>query len=699
MFKHFRRLLFFSALLFGVSLYASDVIVVLDTSGSTLSYYDEINEKVLKEISINYLKKGDEFHLISFNSSPRLEMSQVINSEKDFSRVVSKFLFLYPLAKNSNFLLALDFLENYLSSLPTSHEKKLIFISDGNFNPPLESEYAKYSKKDFEKKLNDFSSYLSKINKIKTYYIKLPISKRIMLDLKNNLSYFVTSSVEMTLIQPYSDICELPLSLKEYLSFEQRNNLVFRTKKNKESLLEDSKTLPIKNIEKKENITQKEKEIIKENPIEETTLIKENISEKKDVLKESIKETIKEEIIKESIMQEDKNVAKENSRKENPIEKKETTNKNALIEDKTEKKIAKKIEEKNIIKEDEPNSLTQKTEPIVGTIIEEKNVVHEKKVEPEKTEKTIEKLKKNSEKISLEIEYEKSTEEPKIAENIQRNEEAKTGFARLDLSEKIDNNEQKNNSVLSKYFFYILGIFPFLIVIFLLMLYKKKRIKKIDKEVEIKIEKNDEEKKNEILLSSTEECLNVFETSCVETKSIQKDDLSSSKEKVIEKKVEYSQSAFTLSSDTKKAFAKGVQTKTFILSTPYIDFYKFKNSLNTKNYVQSVDATKKNHLEMFVLNQRRSIGMRNIHTLKQNKVFYLGGGKHDDFFIFLVPIPRKLASIYYDGENVIFKILKPEYFPYEKEREIKNPLNRFFVINSEKKYSIYFMFRIFEQTI
>ncbi|MGP1440876.1 MAG: hypothetical protein ACTTJ3_09095, partial [Treponema sp.] len=253
MYKHFRFLLClccFSFAFYEVSLCAEvcDVLVVLDTSRSLLSYYDEINGEVLKEISTQYLRKGDVFHLISFDTSPRLELSQLLETEADFSNIVYKFSLLYPLAKTSNFSYALDFLENYISLLPLSHNKKLIFISDGFFTYS-ESDVG-YNQETFEKKLNDFSVYLSKIGKIQTYYIKLPISSnQIVKDLKNDVSFFVNTSFEMAEIMAYPLISKLPMSLKEYLSFYDIDRTVSKSKNEASNLFSAS----FKNTEQNES--------------------------------------------------------------------------------------------------------------------------------------------------------------------------------------------------------------------------------------------------------------------------------------------------------------------------------------------------------------------------------------------------------------------------------------------------------------
>ena len=610
MFKHFRFLFFlcfFSSVSFQFNLRAepSDVVVLLDTSGSLLAYYEQINEIVVKEIFANYVRHGDVFHLISFNASPNLEISQIVDSQRDFSRIVSKFLLIHPLAKTSDILVALDFLQGYLPTLPRLHDKKLIFISDGLFTPF--AKHSNYTQKDFEKELSDFSAYLVKTGKIQTYYIQLPISSnQFVVDLKNDLSVFAIPSLEMVRIEAFPLISNLPLSLKEYLMCDEVGNPVFRSKNLNSS--SDSFEKPVISI-KSEDI-------------------------KKNEGIETYAEEVKE-IVDGSV-----------------------------------------TEIERVFKIDEDGAI-----PDVDLMVEE-------------------------------------------------------------------NTKSFNTTILfnATYIFLIIGIFLALILFFVIKRFFKKHsdieenIKDkniLDSKIatDVLTTKNSEnfqdentECKNEVLLRSTENYLDPNEDSVdsdfiVKTDKELKKETKSSKQvsgvsEAIQKeerilltvktfetklKTEYSPTVFTLSPDTKKAFAKDavIENMLSLLNANHIDtgdvFHRFKSSLYIKKYVKNVDVTKKNYLEMFVANQRRSIGMRNIHPLIPNKIFYLGGGRRDDFLIFLVPIPRRIASIRYNEKEIIFTILEPKYFPYEKELEIRNPIDRFFVINSDKNYPIHFMFRLYEK--
>lgn len=686
MFRCFKLLFilcFFSFFFSETSLQASDVVVVLDTSGSLLSYYDDINDKILVEICTNYVKKGDVFHLISFNTSPYLEISQIVDSELSFSNIVSKFLFSYPLAKASDILLTLDFLKSYLRSLPRLHEKIVIFISDGLFT--CSDEYSnKY--KEFETELNNFSDYLVRMGRIQTYYIRLPIiSNKIVLDLKNDLSVFAKSNFEMEEIEAYPLISNLPSSLKEYLSFDEIGKKVFRNI-NVEAF---SDALPVSI----------EAESAKEN------------EEMKSVALKAFEKATKKEAIK--TIYDEATIAKHEieNRENNSLDEKKELNAFAA------KSVQFDVDEKKDVE-------------LKRRVLEPETPIRETTTKKEKA------MTKLDEEVLI-----------------------------SDVNQTIE--KENSNLFFSSYRAYIFLIVGLLIILVLFFVIKNylKRYESEEKTLSNEDEKRSNlviafstanedanskvenvKSKNEILLYSAQEYLDTSEDGLKSSNNNNDDSLKeetkgenlpvaleeSLKEtedgKIIKEKqgsskvpsseerillnvktlenrsdIKYSPTFFTLSSDTKKAFAKNtaIENMVSLLNASYVDsgdvFYRFKRSLYTKIYVKNIDVTKQNYLEMFVLNQRRSIGMRNVHFLTQNKTFYLGGSNRDDFLIFLVSIPRHLASIHYDGKEIIFTILEPRYFPYEKEIKIKNPIDRFFVIKSDKNYSIHFMFRLYEK--
>ena len=151
----------------------SDVVVLMDASGTILPYFDEINNRILVDITRKFVRQGDVFHLVSFNSRVNLEIVQPIQTEADVSRVVSRFMLLYPLGQNSDFLSGLQYTYQYVSSLEQQREKIIIVISDGIFNPPKSSPYAAFTGEQIKAEIASVSHRIRGAG-WNVYYIKLP---------------------------------------------------------------------------------------------------------------------------------------------------------------------------------------------------------------------------------------------------------------------------------------------------------------------------------------------------------------------------------------------------------------------------------------------------------------------------------------------------------------------------------------------
>ena len=152
---------------------AADVVVLMDTSGTVLPYYEVINKRVLQSIISKFVRIGDSFHLISFSAVPHYEMSQKINTEADLSKVVSRFMLLYQLGQSADFLSGINFVGQYMTQLPSQQAKILIVISDGIFNPPASSPYRNYSGEQVKTELAKISASI-RSKGWKVYYVKLP---------------------------------------------------------------------------------------------------------------------------------------------------------------------------------------------------------------------------------------------------------------------------------------------------------------------------------------------------------------------------------------------------------------------------------------------------------------------------------------------------------------------------------------------
>jgi len=104
-------------------------------------------------------------------------------------------------------------------------------------------------------------------------------------------------------------------------------------------------------------------------------------------------------------------------------------------------------------------------------------------------------------------------------------------------------------------------------------------------------------------------------------------------------------------------------------------------------------------LNLFVEDQNTNIGKRNIHSLKSGYKFTVGGGKGDDFLIFLVPIPAHIGEIRRDGSQLTFIPHKAKYFPDIGSNEVRDCINKTVRIISDKKYEMRFRFEMYEDPL
>ncbi len=151
----------------------ADIIVLLDNSGTMFPFFDTINTAVLEDITANFIRQGDTFHLITFNTTPAAEIVQQISSERDVRRIVSRFRLLYPLGVYSDFLSAIKFTQRYVNSLTTDTQKIVVIISDGILHPPETSPYYRLSPEETE---TEIVSSVSRMHRDGTqiYFIKAP---------------------------------------------------------------------------------------------------------------------------------------------------------------------------------------------------------------------------------------------------------------------------------------------------------------------------------------------------------------------------------------------------------------------------------------------------------------------------------------------------------------------------------------------
>ncbi len=119
-----------------------DLIVLLDSSQSMFQYYNQVVDYVLSGTVTEYMRFGDAFHLVSFADATQIEISQVLRTETDLKSVVARLYLLYPLGRNTDLVTALKNVYQYVADLPESSAKHIVLVTDGMHSPAPESPYA-----------------------------------------------------------------------------------------------------------------------------------------------------------------------------------------------------------------------------------------------------------------------------------------------------------------------------------------------------------------------------------------------------------------------------------------------------------------------------------------------------------------------------------------------------------------------------
>ena len=117
-----------------------DLIVMVDTSASMLPYFDDLMTYLVQDLLVDRLHRGDTFHLLSFDSTPEVEIALEINSAEAANRAYGRIQLLHALGRYTDLVAALQFLSKYAKELPETNPKQIILITDGVNDPPPGSE-------------------------------------------------------------------------------------------------------------------------------------------------------------------------------------------------------------------------------------------------------------------------------------------------------------------------------------------------------------------------------------------------------------------------------------------------------------------------------------------------------------------------------------------------------------------------------
>lgn len=159
--------------IFGNDQGSIDLVVVLDTSASMYAHNKQVSEYVIGPLLKDFLRYGDSFHLISFSSTAKTEISRKIEGIGDIETIMGRLLLLYPLDKYSDIITALQYTSRYLNDLPENRSKTVVFITDGDHSPAPTSPNAGLTAENLQKAISDASAKL-KGNGWIFHYIRVP---------------------------------------------------------------------------------------------------------------------------------------------------------------------------------------------------------------------------------------------------------------------------------------------------------------------------------------------------------------------------------------------------------------------------------------------------------------------------------------------------------------------------------------------
>ena len=639
----------------------AEIVILMDTSGTILPYYEDINNRVLSEINDKFVRKGDTVHVLSFNADARYEMSQKINSEKDMSRVVSRFLLLYQLGKSSDFLTGLQYARQYGSNLPDTKEKILIIISDGIFNPPESSPYKNYTDDQIKNEIGLLAGSIRKKG-WKVYYVKLPYPADAVIRGLDGKEFYnpgggyagtgsgssgsqgaggstgggSTSGTSGSTSSGGSSTGGGSTSGNSGTDQSGSGNtgtgqgsLTDVSKDFKEASGAAGSELP-KDENGKFTITDNAEDLPLINfPDEGLEAHGNKLAFSFEVTNNSDEDV--ELYLTHIVIDNGVNISKI------PVDSQNT-------------KI--KASEKDV--------------PIrVSALLPDE-------------------YKEGNYNIIMRLEF---AEGKRVLPQVMETSLAvfPTSFQRL-----------KNSNAL---WFILLGLILLLLLIFLIVFFTRRRgsssssnqvryaaagsqinYQEEDKRYPHKLSEEDDHASRLNGFNSASSNTSIYS----ETKNFAGDGGSIYSADNLDRVASQRQDDEVL--------RRRVLAASFAAKEPRGTY------MSPANFFETIEIkrNKSGMTEIYVLNQNRNIGRRNIHVMKPGTSLTLGGGKTDNFLIFLVPFPARLAQVRYDGQDYHLAILKPKYFPYEKSNVVNNCISKTVTIVSDKGYHVYFTFREYE---
>ena len=638
----------------------AEIVILMDTSGTILPYYEDINNRVLSEINDKFVRKGDTVHVLSFNADARYEMSQKINSEKDMSRVVSRFLLLYQLGKSSDFLTGLQYARQYGSNLPDTKEKILIIISDGIFNPPESSPYKNYTDDQIKNEIGLLAGSIRKKG-WKVYYVKLPYPADAVIrgldgqEFYNPGSGYAGTGSGGSGSQGSGSSTGGSSTSGTSGSTSSGGGYAGGGSSSGNSGTDQGGSGNTGTGQG--GLTDVSKDF-------------------KEASGAAGSELSKDKNDKFTITDNAENL---------PLVRFPDGGLEAHGN-----KLAFSFEVTNNSDEDVELHLTHIV--IDNGVNISKIPVDSQNTKIEAAEKDVlvqvsallpDEYKEGNYNIIMRLEF---AEGKRVLPQVMETSLAvfPTSFQRL-----------KDSNAL---WFILLGLILLLLLIFLIVFFTRRRgSSSSSNQVRYaaaggQINYQEEDKRYPHKLSDEDDHASRL------------NDFNASSNTSIYSETKYTagDGSSMYSADNLDRVASQRQDDEVLRRRVLAASFAAKEPRGTymspANFFETIEIkrNKSGMTEIYVLNQNRNIGMRNIHVMKPGTSLTLGGGKTDNFLIFLVPFPAHLAQVRYDGQDYHLAILKPKYFPYEKSNVVNNCIGKTVTIVSDKGYHVYFTFREYE---
>lgn len=682
----------------------AEIVILMDTSGTILPYYEDINNRVLSEINDKFVRKGDTVHVLSFNADARYEMSQKINSEKDMSRVVSRFLLLYQLGKSSDFLTGLQYARQYGSNLPDTKEKILIIISDGIFNPPESSPYKNYTDDQIKNEIGLLAGSIRKKG-WKVYYVKLPYPADAVirgLDGKEFYNpgggYAGTGSGSSgsqgaggsTGGGSTSGTSGSTSSGGGYAGGSTTSGTSGSTSSG--GGYAGGSTTSGTSGSTSSGGSSTGGGYAGGSSTSGNSGTDQGGSGNTGTGQGSLTDVSKD--FKEASGAAGSELPKDENGKFTITDNAEDLPLINFPDEGLEahgNKLAFSFEVTNNSDEDVELYLTHIV--IDNGVNISKIPVDSQNTKIKASEKDVpirvsallpDEYKEGNYNIIMRLEF---AEGKRVLPQVMETSLAvfPTSFQRL-----------KNSNAL---WFILLGLILLLLLIFLIVFFTRRRgsspssnqvryaaagsqinYQEEDKRCPHKLSEEDDHASRLNGFNSASSNTSIYS----ETKNFAGDGGSIYSADNLDRVASQRQDDEVL--------RRRVLAASFAAKEPRGTY------MSPANFFETIEIkrNKSGMTEIYVLNQNRNIGRRNIHVMKPGTSLTLGGGKTDNFLIFLVPFPARLAQVRYDGQDYHLAILKPKYFPYEKSNVVNNCISKTVTIVSDKGYHVYFTFREYE---